>query len=1144
MTGYLRSPAIHGDEIVFVSDDDLWRVDAAGGRADRLTSGVAESSGPRISRDGRHIAFVGRDEGAPDVYVMPMAGGGARRLTYLGGLMVVAGFAPDGAIMFATDAERPFYRDRWLYRVDPDGGAPTMLPYGPASVIDYGSGGAVVIARVTIDPAHWKRYRGGRVGELWIDATGSGEFRRLIKPPGNVATPCFIGDRVYFISDHEGVGNVYSCTMDGADLRRHTHHDDYYARGLAGDGHRLVYHSGADIWLLDPSAGEPRKVSVGAVSGATQRNRQFVPAAEHIDTVTVSPDGARLALTARGKAFAFGHFAGPVRQFGEPDGVRYRLLTYLHGGTRLVGTASDESETERLVVFDESGATALTGVDTGRATEIAASPSEDVVAVSNHRNELMVIDLRAAAPTARVADSSRFGRIEDLTWSADGGWLAYTFPNGPRTTAIKVLRIADGTTQAVTTPVLRDRRPAFDPLGRYLYFIGQRGFDPVYDELQFEMGFPLGSRPFAVTLRADEPAPFLGEISAPGGKAGDNGGGKGDNGAANPDGPDAAAAAAGTAPADAAVSDAALASGGGDDATRSLTIDLVGIDRRVVPLPVPDGRYERIAGTAEKVLFTSHPVVGVRTGGGYEPPGDNRTLQACTLATSKVDQIADGITDFWLGPDHKTLLYRAKDRLRVVAAGEKPADGNDPGRETGWIDLDRVKVSVRPGAEWPQMFREAWRLQHEQFWDLKMSSLDWDAVYRHYAPLVERVSSRSELSDLLWELQGELGTSHAYEAGGAYRKSPQYRQGFLGVDWAYDAASGDHTIGHIVVGDAWSPSDSSPLVRPGLDVRDGDAIVSVNGIAVDRLRTPASLLVNQADQEVEVAVRRGDGPVRTLRVRPIGTEQFARYREWVSGNRNTVHERTDGRVGYVHIPDMTAWGYAEFLRGFLAEFDHEALIVDVRFNRGGHVSGLLLQKLARRRLGYGFPRWGVPEPYPDEAARGPMVMLTNEAAGSDGDIVSHAFKQMGLGPLIGRRTWGGVIGIWPRHPLSDGTVTTQPEFAFAFDNVGWGVENYGTDPDIEVENRPQDFARGVDAQLERGIAEALAALEREPAHTPVAPSLPDLTRLPLPDVDSHQPANSPLAADSPYSAGSDQPAESHQPAESDQPAQSPLPPVE
>ena len=474
------------------------------------------------------------------------------------------------------------------------------------------------------------------------------------------------------------------------------------------------------------------------------------------------------------------------------------------------------------------------------------------------------------------------------------------------------------------------------------------------------------------------------------------------------------------------------------------------------------------------------------------PAGSNRTLHACTLATGKCDKIADGITDFSLSPDHATLLYRADDRLRVLAAGEKPSEATESGAESGWIDLDRVKVSVRLDAEWRQMFREAWRLQRENFWDVGMSAIDWTEVYDRYLPLVDRVATRSELSDLLWELHGELGTSHAYEIGGAYRQGPHYEQGFLGVDWAVDGDT--HRIARILDGDVWSEKSSSPLARPGLDVRAGDEIVAINGITVEHDRSPGALLVNQAGQEVEVTVRRGEGPPRLLRVRPLADEHPLRYREWVNANRDLVHERGAGRVGYLHIPDMIASGFAEFHRGLLTEYDYEALVVDVRYNRGGHVSGLLLQKLARRRLAYDFSRWGDPQPYPAESPRGAMVMVTNEHAGSDGDIVSHAFKQLGLGPLIGHRTWGGVIGINPRHLLADGTTTTQPEFAFAFDNVGWGVENYGTDPDIEVDNAPHDYARGFDAQLERGIVEALAELERKPAHSPTAPPLPRQVR--------------------------------------------------
>jgi tricorn protease len=432
--------------------------------------------------------------------------------------------------------------------------------------------------------------------------------------------------------------------------------------------------------------------------------------------------------------------------------------------------------------------------------------------------------------------------------------------------------------------------------------------------------------------------------------------------------------------------------------------------------------------------------------------------------------------------------------LKVIDKTVK-MDSDRPGRETGWLDLNRLKVSIQPLAEWRQMFAEAWRLQREQFWSEDMSGVDWEAIYRQYAPLVERVSTRSELSDLLWELQGELGTSHAYEMGGEYRYGPYYRQGFLGIDLSYDSEAQRYRINRIVKGDPSDSSETSPLTSPGLNVALGSAILAINGQRVGPKLTPPELLVNQARNEIQLLIEEPDSTeTRTLVVKALGYERGARYREWVEQNRRTVHETSQDRVGYIHIPDMSSHGYAEFHRSYLAEFDYPALLIDVRWNSGGNVSGLLLEKLARRRIGYHFPRWFQPSPYPQESPRGPMVALTNEHAGSDGDIFSHSFKLMALGPLIGKRTWGGVIGIHPRHRLVDGTMTTQPEYSFWFKDVGWDVENYGTDPDIEVDIAPQDFANQADPQLERAIAEALRLLEETPTLEPKPGERPYLGR--------------------------------------------------
>lgn len=1119
-SGYYRFPTIHAETIVFVCEDDLWAVPASGGIARRLSANLGEVSRPSFSPDGELLAFVGREEGQSEIYIMPALGGPARRLTFMGGsLCQTSGWTRSGKIIFANNAGHWYLRFTHLYSLDPQGGQPERLNFGLARTISFGPEGGVVIGRNTDDPARWKRYRGGTTGQIWIDTDGDGDFSPLIQLQGNLTSPIWITaagtpGRIYFISDHEGIGNLYSCLPSGQDLKRHTDHEQYYVRHASSDGQHIVYHAGADLYLFDPGTEKEAVIPVEWRSPQTQRNRKFVDAGQYLESSSLHPQGQAVAIASRGKVFTFANWEGAVIAHdhsasstnSEPTsasvpktGIRFRLPHWLNNGERLVAV-TDEGGEERFLILSADGVNEpqrLPDLDIGRPEAIAVNPCKDQLVFSNHRYELMFLDLQTQE--LRLIDRGVARPISGFCWSPDGEWVAYSLSISLQLTILKLWNASSGEITILTEPVLRDVAPAFDPLGRYLYFLSYRYFDPVYDNLQFDLNFPRGMRPYLITLQKDQTSPFIPKPRAPEPRQKDEDEDTGSPDAAFVDrdqepGSPGADGQETTLDQPEKTNGAPLPSEADEELAKDrLHIDLEGISRRVIAFPVGEGRYGRILGTKDgKVLYSRYPIEGAlnQPWPEYEPPAKG-TLLVYNFEDQKEDTLIYGISDFDLSRDAVTLIYRAGSRLRVLKAGEKPDDkiNQAPSRKSGWLDLNRVKVSVLPGSEWRQMFRESWRLQRDQFWTPDMSLVNWLTIHDRYLSLVDRVSSRSEFSDLMWEMQGELGTSHAYELGGDYRPEPAYYQGFLGADFLFDSETGGWRITNLLHGDAWEARSDSPLNGPGVNVKVNDLLVAINGQKLSQTISPAACLVNLAGEEVTLTFalypEAPEKGYRNVTVRTLRSEVPSRYRQWVEQNRQRIHNVTDGRIGYIHIPDMGAWGFAEFHRGYLAEVDRQGLIVDVRFNRGGHVSSLLLEKLARRRLGYDTARWSqVPAPYPLESVAGPMVALTNEFAGSDGDIFSHGFKMLKLGPLIGKRTWGGVIGIDPRHFLVDGTVTTQPEFSFWFSDVGWGVENYGTDPDIEIDITPQDYARNFDPQLERSIEVILELLANNP---PVMP---------------------------------------------------------
>lgn len=1057
--GYFRFPTVFGEKVVFTSEDDLWEVPLKGGMARRLTSGLGTFSRPMYSPDGQWLAFSSAEEGHLEIFVMPAEGGEIRRLTYLGAQSSVTGWADARTILFTSGAFEP-QRMPTICSIPIEGGMPKSLNLGPAVNMAVNSKGTVVIERNSFraDPAHWKRYRGGTAGKLWISNGIDQEFKPLIQLNGNLARPMWIGERVYFISDHEGTGNIYSCDSDGTNLRRETQHQDFYARNAATDGKVIVYHAGAALYAFDPVRAESRMIDVEYKSQRTQRQRRFVEGAKYLESAHLDPRGERIVLTVRGQIHFMRNWDGPVgtRRLSE---TRYRLAQFLHDGRRIVAVTDQTRGEERLEVYntEDFSSYQLENANWGRFTEMHPSPAADKIAFANHRNELWVVDL-ASKSSMRIARNEHT-RIRNFCWSPDGRWLAFNQSLTWNRARLCLADVESGDVKPVTNPLFEDFHPSFDPDGKYLFFLGQRELNPVYDGNQFELSFPKGILPCVLTLKKETPSPFLETVGDPPssdvGKPGEE--------KAKP---------------------------------MAMEIDFDGIEDRVLSFPIPEGVYSRIIALKNKVMILSSPVEGALTTDWLpKNPRARADIEVYDFKTQKAENFLRGVSDFSLSQDGSKVLVRVGQKLRVLKAGEKvdEAASREPAsRRSGWVDVARAKTLIEPAAEWKQMLNEVWRLQRDHYWREDMSKIDWAAMLARYTPLVDKVSTRSEFGDLVWELQGELGTSHAYDIGGDYRTEPSYPVGLLGADFSFDSARGGYRIEKILRGDTWKVNEASPLRAPGVLLEVGDILTAINGVGLSETVTPYQLLMHQAGSEVNLTVLVANGETRQVRVRALESEGPARYREWVESNREYVSKVTRGRVGYIHIPDMGARGFAEFHRHFLRDYDMDALIVDVRFNGGGHVSQLLLEKLCRQRMGADESRWFGTMPFPAESPAGPMVALTNEYAGSDGDIFSHSFKLKKAGPLIGKRTWGGVIGINPTHRLVDGGVTTQPEYSHWFADVGFQVENYGTDPDIDVDIAPHHYRRGEDPQLDRGIHEVLKLLEKHPPFRPVISDYPNL----------------------------------------------------
>ncbi|WP_181782038.1 S41 family peptidase, partial [Pseudonocardia pini] len=668
------------------------------------------------------------------------------------------------------------------------------------------------------------------------------------------------------------------------------------------------------------------------------------------------------------------------------------------------------------------------------------------------------------------------GEIAGLAFSPDSRWLAYEDPIEPGLSRIMLVDLSDDSLTAVTEPRFVDTDPVFTTDGRYLAFLSRRSFDPIYDEHSFDLTFPASWRPFLVPLAARTPSPF----------------------GSGPDGRPVSGADEEPEDPPATEEEPAAKEEKKKEGPPETVVDVEGLVDRVVPIPVAEGRYRGLGAAKDCLLWLSVPVTGVLGDGRADGEDPKPVLERFDLKRRKVDTIADPAHGYAVSGDGNRLVVRDARTLRVLrpdrSGSSAPSDGDADEFE---IDLGRVSVTIDPAAEWRQMFDEAGRLMRDHYWIEDMAGVDWLAELDRYRPLVDAVGSTDDLVDLLYELQGELGSSHAYVVGRGSGGDFGGRPGFLGAD--LEPVDGGWRVARVLPPETSAPDARSPLTEPGVDVRAGDVLLEVAGRPVDPELGPSPLLLGRADTLTELTVRKAGGEIRRVVVRPLGGEQNLRYHDWVAGRRAFVADRSEGRLGYLHVPDMVASGWAQLHRDFEREARREGLVLDVRDNSGGHTSQLVIEKLARKVIGWDVVRHAAPATYPEGAPRGPIVAVVDEHAGSDGDIVTAAFKRMGLGPVVGVRTWGGVIGIDSRYSLVDGTRVTQPRYSFWFDDLHWGVENHGVDPDVEVVTTPQDWVAGRDPQLETAVRLALEALETSPAVTPPDPGTrPSRAKQPLP----------------------------------------------
>ena len=1067
----LRHPTVSATQIAFVYAGDIWLAPKEGGTAQRLSTPRGEESFPRFSPDGTQLAYSANYDGNLDIYVVPTEGGVPTRITYHPGPDRMLNWYPDGeSILFASPREAGKDRFNQLFKVSKNGGLPTKLPvpYGEFGAISP-DGGFLAYMPQSRDFRTWKRYRGGWAPDIWLFDLKTGNARNMTSSPANDGQPMWHGTTIYFLSDRDDHKryNIWAFDLLKQTTRQVTHFTDYDVHFPSIGPADMVFEAGGRLWRLDLGSEALTEVRVEVVTDrATLKPRQ-VNAAKLIQNATVSPSGKRAIFEARGDLFSVPAEKGVVFDLTRTSDSAERYPAWSPDGTS-VAYFSDQSGEYELVVRPADGSgqpRTVTTLGPGFRYRPFWSPDSKRVVFVDQAMRVNLCEVDTGKVT--VIDKGLWWFEGDLqsfapSWSSDSRWIAYGKEVVNRNTAVFLYDTKSGTSTQVTSEFYSTGAPAFDPDGKYLFVLTNRSFAPSYSDLDNSFIYANSAQIAAISLRNDVPSPLAPRNDVEGedtkdetkadkanAKAKDDKGGKKGEKAKTPDPP------------------------------KPVEIDLAGFEERLVVLPPKAGNYDRIAAVSGKVLYRRLP----RSGSNDE----TQPLVYFDLEEREEKTVAADVDHFQLTADGKKVLVRKKDDWAVIEV--KPDQKLEKKLPTG-----ELLMTVDPPAEWRQIFTDAWRLERDYFYDPKLHRVDWNAMRERYGKLLDDCVTRWDLNFLIGELIAELNASHTYHGGGDLEMPLMASVGLLGADFTLD--SGAYRITRILRAAPYDVDGRSPLAEPGVNVKEGDYLLAVNRRPLDPARDPFAAFAGLAGKTVLLTVNSKPSleGAREVLVQALEDEYRLRNLAWIESNRQRVERLSGNRIGYIYVPDTGIEGQTELVRQFRGQFTKDGLIIDERFNSGGQIPDRFVELLNRPLYNFWGVRDGHDWQWPPVAHNGPKAMLINGWSGSGGDCFPFYFKQAGLGPLVGMRTWGGLIGISGAPELVDGGAVTVPTFGIYSTDGTWIIEGHGVEPDVEVVDDPGLMAKGGDPQLEKAVELVMAELAKHPPTPAVKPAYPDRSR--------------------------------------------------